>query len=300
MDKPVHTKTRCKQKRTPLQQDETIRRSHMKGQRFRKKISDKMTDKETDLKEYDINKKPLHIYCISDTHIGSNVFNKEYFEYALNMIKKDKHQKIIYLNGDILEVGSKSVGNSAFKQNINVNEQLETAIKYFEPLKDYICGVTKGNHDSKRLLKDFDFELTQVLADRFDCTSVSQLKDTLLINEEPYNVYATHGKGSAPVQPHLAYGKVMRETGYINADLLFYGHIHRAGSIQQVNLINKEYKRKTFVLTGHFLSYKDSYAEEMSLKPIPECFTRVNIDKDLNTTVTIFNIDETCPEMVRI
>ena len=151
-----------------------------------------------------------------------------------------------------------------------------------------------------RACSRIDFELTQVLADRFDCKSVSQLKDTLLINEEPYNVYATHGKGSAPVQPHLAYGKVMRETGYINADLLFYGHIHRAGSIQQVNLINKEYKRKTFVLTGHFLSYKDSYAEEMSLKPIPECFTRVNVDKNLNTTVTIFNIDETCPEMVRI
>jgi len=272
----------------------------MKATRFKKKMEDKMTKEEIPYKEYDINKKPLHIYCISDTHIGSNVFNKEYFEYALNLIKKDKHQKIIYLNGDILEVGSKSVGNSAFKQKINVNEQLETAINYFEPLKDYICGVTKGNHDSKRLLKDFDFELTQVLADRFDCTSVSQLKDTLLINEEPYNVYATHGKGSAPVQPHLAYGKVMRETGYINADLLFYGHIHRAGSIQQVNLINKEYKRKTFVLTGHFLSYKDSYAEEMSLKPIPECFTRVNVDKNLNTTVTIFNIDETCPEMVRI
>ena len=76
MDKPVHTKTRCKQKRTPLQQDETIRRSHMKATRFKQKMEDKMTDKETDLKEYDINKKPLHIYCISDTHIGSNVFNK--------------------------------------------------------------------------------------------------------------------------------------------------------------------------------------------------------------------------------
>ena len=273
----------------------------MKGQRFRKKLESKtMTDKEDSLKEYDINKKPLHIYCISDTHIGSNVFNKEYFEYALNMIKKDKHQKIIYLNGDILEVGSKSVGNSAFKQNINVNEQLEIAIEYLEPLKDYICGVTKGNHDSKRLLKDFDFELTQVLAERFDCDSVAQLKDVLLINEEPYKIYATHGKGSAPRQMHLAYGKVMRETGYVNADLIFYGHIHRAGSIQQVNLINDTYKRKTFVLTGHFLSYKDSYAEEMNIKPIPECFTRVNVDKNLNTTVDVFNIDEICPKLVRL
>ena len=71
----------------------------MKGQRFKKKMEDKMTDKETNLKEYDINKKPLHIYCISDTHIGSNVFNKDYFEYALNMIKtktKEYSTKVNY------------------------------------------------------------------------------------------------------------------------------------------------------------------------------------------------------------
>ena len=272
----------------------------MKGQRFKEKMRQKSMTIADKKQEFDINKKPLHIYCISDTHIGSNVFNQDYLEYALDIIKKDKHEKIIYLNGDILEVGSKSVGNSAFKQNINVNEQLERAIDYFTPLKEYIRGVTKGNHDSKRLLKDFDFELTQVLANSLDCDSVAQLKDTLIINELEYNVFATHGKGSAPTQPHLALGKVIRETNHINANLIFYGHIHRAGSIQTVNVVNNEYKRKTFVLTGHFLSYKDSYAEEMSLKPIPEGFTRVNVDKDLHTTVDIFNIDECCPGMVRL
>lgn len=250
--------------------------------------------------EFDINKKPLHIYCISDTHIGSNVFNKDFLEYALDMIEKDTHEKVIYLNGDMLEVGSRSVGNSAFKQRINVNEQLEIAMDYFAPFKDIVRGVTKGNHDSKRILKDFDFDLTQVLANSLGCHSVSQLKDKLIINEQPYNVFATHGKGSAPKEPHLAFGKVMRETGYVNADLVFYGHIHRAGFIQKVNVIDNKFKRKNFVISGHFLSYKDSYAEEMGLKPIPECFTRVNVDKDLNTTCDIFNIDECCPEMVRL
>lgn len=250
--------------------------------------------------EFDINKKPLHIYCISDTHIGSNVFNKDYFEYALDMIEKDTHEKVIYLNGDILEVGSKSVGNSAFKQRVNVNKQLEMAMDYFAPFKEFVRGVTKGNHDSKRILKDFDFDLTQVLANSLGCSSVSQLKDKLIINEKEYTVFATHGKGSAPKQPHLALGKVMRETGYVSADLVFYGHIHRSGFMQTVNVVGDEFKRKNFVISGHFLSYKDSYAEEMGLKPIPESFTRVNVDKNLNTTVDVFNIDEQCPEMVRL
>lgn len=251
-------------------------------------------------REFDINKKPLHIYCLSDMHIGSNVFNKEYFEYALDMIEKDTHEKVIYLNGDVLEVGSKSVGNSAFKQRINVNEQLEIAMDYFAPFKEFVRGVTKGNHDSKRILKDFDFDLTQVLANSLGCTSVAQLKDKLIINEQEYNIFATHGKGSAPKQPHLALGKVMRETGYVSADLVFYGHIHRSGFVQTVSVVGNRYRRKNFVLSGHFLSYRGSYAEEMGLKPIPESFTRVNVDRNLNTTVDIFNIDELCPDMVKL
>ena len=65
-------------------------------------------------------------------------------------------------------------------------------------------------------------------------------------------------------------------------------------------MINGEYKRRTFVISGHFLSYKDSYAEEMGLKPVPEAFTRVDVDKNLNTSVKVFNIDEQCPEMVNL
>ena len=28
--------------------------------------------------EFSINNKALHIYCLSDAHLGSNVFNREY------------------------------------------------------------------------------------------------------------------------------------------------------------------------------------------------------------------------------
>jgi hypothetical protein len=242
----------------------------------------------------------LHIYCLSDTHIGSNVFNEDYFQYALNIIENDPSEKIIYLNGDILEVGSRKVGNSAFTQKVNVNKQLDTAIEYLKPLKKNIHCCTKGNHDSLRIKKDYDFDLNQVLASAFGCESTSQFIETLNINNQPYTVYCTHGKGSAPKEPHLALGKVVRETSHVASNLSFYGHIHRADYIQKVAVINGEYKRRTFVISGHFLSYKDSYAEEMGLKPVPEAFTRVDVDKNLNTSVKVFNIDEQCPEMVNL
>lgn len=70
--------------------------------------------------DFDVNKKDLHIYCLSDLHIGNPCFNQEFFEYSLDMIRKDKHEKVIILNGDVLEISSKNVGNSAFQQTIDV------------------------------------------------------------------------------------------------------------------------------------------------------------------------------------
>lgn len=242
--------------------------------------------------EYNIKNKPLHIYCLSDLHIGSDSFNEEYLQYALNLFDEDTHEKIIILNGDILEISSKNVGNSVFHQKLDVNQQLEKAIDYFKPYTEYIHGVTKGNHDSTRILKDFDFDVTQVLAQAFDCDSVSQYSETITINEKPYKIFATHGKGASPKKPHLALGKIVRETEYIDADLIFYGHIHQANYISTIKLTDEEIRRKYHICTGHFLKYKNSYAENMLLPPVAEAFTRVSVDKNLRTSVEIFNRDE--------
>lgn len=88
----------------------------------------------------------LHIYCLSDLHLGSNTCNEEFFEYALNMIKNDKSQKVMFLAGDLLEIASKKVGDSAFSQKINVNKQIDTIVHYLKPFKDIINGSVFSNH----------------------------------------------------------------------------------------------------------------------------------------------------------
>ena len=242
--------------------------------------------------EFSINNKALHIYCLSDAHLGSNVFNREYWEYALKIFKKDKHNKVLYLNGDLLELASKNTGDSVFNQEMDVNEQINQMVEYLEPHKQYIRGLTSGNHDSMRTKKDFNLDTAKVIADMLDVPYNNIIYDTLLVNDKKLSIYLAHGKGSSKLQ-HLALGKIQRDMSFIEADINFMGHLHRCGSIEQVYYQpNKGYYRRLFCLTGHFLRYENSYANNMLLSPSPESFLRVEVDKDLNKNVTMYESDK--------
>lgn len=240
----------------------------------------------------------LHIYCLSDLHLGSNTCNEEYFEYALNMIKNDKSQKIMYLAGDLLEIASKKVGDSAFSQKINVNKQIDTIVNYLKPFKDIINGSVFSNHTGARTKREFDLNCDKLISNILEIPYDHTITDKLYINDEPYSVFIKHGNGSSN-KNHLALGKIERDCSGVDADLYFMGHLHRVGHISEVYIRDGEYRRRTYVLTGSFLSYKDSYAEYGGLRPVPEAFTRVDVDKDLNTCVNVYNIDEVAPELMR-
>ena len=91
----------------------------MKAERFRKKISDKMTPQN----QYALSSnETINLIPIGDFHIGSSQFNYEFFEHMLKQIKKLKNRRI-YLMGDLLESASKHVGNSSFHTHMSLEEQ---------------------------------------------------------------------------------------------------------------------------------------------------------------------------------
>ena len=240
----------------------------------------------------------LHIYCLSDLHLGSNTCNEEYFEYALNMIKNDKSPKVLYLAGDLLEIASKKIGDSAFTQKINVNKQIDTLVNYLKPFKNIINGSVFSNHTGARTQREFNLNCDKLISNILEIPYDHTLTDKVYINDNPYSIFVKHGNGSSN-RNHLALGKIERDCASVEADLYFMGHLHRVGAISEVYIKDEEYKRKTFVLTGSFLSYKNSYAQYQGLSPIPEAFTRVDVDKNLNTSVNVYNIDEVAPELMK-
>lgn len=241
--------------------------------------------------EYKLSKrKKLQIYPLGDLHIGSKHFNEEFFEKWIKVFKNTKSEKLIYLQGDLIDLATKRLANSAYEQIMSVDEQIQTVLDYLKPLKKYIKGSVIGNHEA-RAIKEFDLDISKLIANELECEYDNRLYHEYSINDKPYRVFTQHGNRTSN-QLHLMLGQVMRSTQYIDANLFLYGHCHYAESISLPEININGYNRRNIVLTGHFLKYKGSYAERMGLKPSPSCFPVINIGCNLNTDVKIYNEDE--------
>ena len=233
----------------------------------------------------------LTIIPISDLHAGSPFFNKEFFEYLLYQIRVTSDPKIIYLLGDELDVPVKRQGNSSFQARESPNETLEYLISKLKPFRKDIVGIVNSNHTTKRMLSEFNFNLSEVLGNSLDVPFSTNIHHTLSINGEPFTVFASHGTKTSS-QLHLMQGACQRSTDYLDCDLVLMGHAHYLNFWSLPRLTRDGYKRRYYALCGHFLKYKDSYADVMGLKPNPEGFMKINVSKDLRVTGNLYNSDE--------
>ena len=275
MDTNLSFKTReYGSRRKNIQQETTIRWETMKGQRFKKRMSDKMTIKN----EYALSSnETVNIIPLGDFHIGSSEFNYEFFDYMLKQIKKLKNRRI-YLMGDLLESASKHVGNSSFHTHMSLEEQKESLLESLGPFQEDIIGVCVGNHEA-RLIKEFDFNVVADIARELGCQWYNQNIDRFKINEHTIDVFTRHGKGTSG-QRHLSMGKLERSTNNIQADIYLEGHNHRLLSWNKFYVDKTGLHRKYYGYSGAFLNYGGSYAESMYLDVEPPAYQTISINKN--------------------
>lgn len=238
------------------------------------------------------NNQTVSIFPVSDIHYGTEFCNEEFFEYMLHKFDKTRGFKIMYLLGDLMDCATKRLGNSAYKQLYTPQEQLDYIVEKFKPFKRHIRGVVPGNHEL-RYKKEFDLDITKILANELNVPYFNTINDYLNINGKDYHIFGVHGTKTSQ-QLHLMHGQVQRQTDSMIANLILYGHCHYLSHLSTVKEINNEYFRTHYVLTGHYLKYKGSYAEDKLLKPNLEGFAKIDVDKNLRTNVQLFNIDECC------
>ena len=236
----------------------------------------------------------LYIIPISDLHIGSEQFNAEYFEYCLDKIDDIKGDKRIYLLGDLVEHASKTIGNSAFKTTMSLDDQIELAINLLKPYKKDIVYSVMGNHEA-RSSKEIDLNVNKIIAQQLNSKWGNQYLDTINVNDNPFTIYMSHGKGSAAYS-HLAQGKMIRETQYISSDLFMQGHNHRLDFFAQPIRTTEGIKRRYYAFSGSFLRYS-GYPDAMTLPVLPEAFQHITINKDMVVRNNPFYIDIMRPDL---
>ena len=109
------------------------------------------------------NNETVTLCPISDVHLGSQSFCREYFEYSLEILSRIKKNRRILLGGDLIEHASKTVGNSAFHTTLSLDDQIDEIINYLKPFKKDISYACIGNHEY-RSSKDIDLDVTAIIA----------------------------------------------------------------------------------------------------------------------------------------
>lgn len=219
------------------------------------------------------------IFPIGDLHIGSEQFNEAWVDYWFRVIAKSNNYIIIYLMGDILEVASKKVGDSSYRQKYNVNKQLKIFKEKVDQLKNKlgynpIRASVSGNHD-KRLL-EFDYNLNETIAEILEIPNYgTTLYDTIIVNGKTLKIHINHGKHTNKHQ-HLREGAFIRDTHHLSADLFLEGHNHDTDTFSDFITGDGVNYRRFFGFTGSALNY-NGYAKEMNLREIPKGFIEYEI-----------------------
>ena len=227
----------------------------------------------------------LHLFPVSDLHLGSLNFNENLFKTWENEFNKVGENKIIYLLGDMNEFPTTHI--NAYDSIMTTEDCINKVIDMFEPYKEYVRFVVSGNHEL-RGVKEFNLDVTKILSKQLNAIySRNDFFDEIRINSKKYVVYGKHGTNTSKYSD-LAMKNFKIDMGNIEADLYLQGHNHFCEFSQKFQRDFNGGHIKSYAFTGHFLDYKDSYAHNKGLTVSPPCFMRVDIDRDLNVAFKKF------------
>jgi len=205
---------------------------------------------------------------LGDIHYGHPGCDVERVQRMIDYCLK-KHIYVLGM-GDYIEAGLRnSVGDSVYMQNLNPQDQMDFITEQFQPLADanLLIGIHIGNHEG-RILKDTSVNVASLIARMLRVPYLGYACWSLIyVGNQSYTVYSLHGSsGSRYVYTKL---KALVDIAHnFDADILAMGHVHELANeailVQQADKTRKMIieRKKFLLLTGHFLRYDDSYAQE--------------------------------------
>jgi predicted phosphodiesterase len=217
--------------------------------------------------------KPM-IVPYSDIHWGSPHCNKNKFLDNLEKTWQNKNSYII-MNGDMLEAATRtSVGGGIYEQKIHTGQQLEELVAMFKPFSEEkrIIGITNGNHED-RISDMTGVDITQIISKElntpyFKHGGFFRFKT----GKENYSAYFTHGHSGSRL-PYTKIKACLNLATFLRTDLYAIGHVHdlqhHTQEYQEIDYRNDcvKYQNAHFLINGHYLNWKNSYAQKASMQP---------------------------------
>ena len=213
------------------------------------------------------------VLFLGDVHLGHPQAwvdkAKEFLDYCL------KEKVYVFFMGDMMESGlTTSVGDSVYQQKLNPQEQMEAVIDLISPVcRAKLClGYLGGNHEY-RIKKQTGIDVAKIIAKdvgvpylRYACWNL------WYVGNQSYSLYTFHGKSGSRFI-HTKIKAAMDIAHYFVGDAVVMAHVHDLGSEAQerqfVDRVKKSVvvRKQYVVLSGHYVGYDGSYAQEAGYPP---------------------------------
>ena len=227
----------------------------------------------------------VRIYNLGDIHRGSPQCDAKFLHRVIAEIAGNSNARWVS-TGDLLDVATRH-SVSDVHDAISVQQEADMLASELAPIKDKCLGFVASNHH-RRVDKHTGLSLGRMLA---SLIGIPYLGITGLLNvvvgKGSHYLCLHHGTGSGT--PGNAVNRALKVAAlYKGCDVYLTGHTHKMDVhpfLQQVVDRKRGIVRTIqsyMIITGHFLSWQESYAEGMGLDPSPIGCAFVDIGPNVN------------------
>lgn len=208
-----------------------------------------------------------YIADISDIHVGNIYHNREAFEKFISQVKTIDNLYLI-IGGDSTDNATTSSSSSVFEQAEHGGDQVLTAYRLLEPIKDRILFCRSGNHGYERALKHNRLIPEQMLAELLGVPFYHGMASVFFnVNKNLYVIGTWHNS------------KKPDKMEWLHTDITFYEHLHKTTyertMVAEPNRIAKAWSliEHLDVQTGSFLGW-GGYSADKGYRP-NDCGTSI-------------------------
>ena len=208
-----------------------------------------------------------YIADISDIHVGNIYHNREAFEKFISQVKTIDNLYLI-IGGDSTDNATTSSASSVFEQAEHGGDQVLTAYRLLEPIKDRILFCRSGNHGYERALKHNHLIPEQMLAELLGVPFYHGMASVFFnVNKNLYVIGTWHNS------------KKPDKMEWLHTDITFYEHLHKTTyertMVAEPNRIAKAWSliEHLDVQTGSFLGW-GGYSADKGYRP-NDCGTSI-------------------------
>lgn len=209
--------------------------------------------------------KSINLYAFGDWHYGSKNCDIESIKGVLDSIQKDRNARVILL-GDLIDAGLRgSIGAGPYDNTTTPEEQYETVISLLMPIREKIYCMLNGNHEN-RIYKETSIDVVKIMAKILDVRYAGfGTFVNLNMNGANHKIYATHGSSGARYR-HSKLARCVDLRNIVKADIYLMAHTHDLayGTREFKTITGRQVEESVehYILTGHFINYEGSYAQE--------------------------------------